>query len=145
MMRRNSVILLCLCCCLICIVCSIVCSVSVVKHQDSSEEFSIIGRWKVDSFVMNDVIIDAQNIPAKYDEYGLDYYSNYYYVFNADGSAIHGVLENHTAGDYTIENTIYGTRIVVYIPEFTETVFLFVEDDLIIDNSSFMTIRFRKE
>ena len=117
----------------------------MLQHKDSSGEFSIIGRWKVDSFVMNDVIIDAQNIPAKYDEYGLDYYTDAFYIFNSNGSATFGRSGNQTEGEYSMENTTYGTRIVVYLPEFTETVFLFVEDDLIIDNSSFMTIRYRKE
>ena len=144
-MKRKNVILLCLCCCTICIVCATICIVSMLQHKDSSGEFSIIGRWKVDSFVMNDVIIDAQNIPAKYDEYGLDYYTDAFYIFNSNGSATFGRSGNQTEGEYSMENTTYGTRIVVYLPEFTETVFLFVEDDLIIDNSSFMTIRYRKE
>lgn len=144
-MKRKNVILLCLCCCTICIVCATICIVSMLQHKDSSEEFSIIGRWNVDSFVMDGIIIDAQNIPAKYDEYGLKHYTDGFYVFNSNGTVISGTLENQIEGEYTLENTVYGLRIAAYWPEYTDTTFLFVEDDLIIGNTSYMTIRYRKE
>ena len=122
-MKRKNVILLCLCCCTICIVCATICIVSMLQHKDSSEEFSIIGRWKVDSFVVDGIIVDAQNISAKYDDYGLDYYSNYYYVFNADGSAMYGVLDKRTAGDYTIE-TLAAEERAVLLEAGTEIIFM---------------------